>query len=342
MAQSPVVLLRVVRIARMSDQPGGLGRVLVTGCAGFIGSTLAEALFASGTHVVGIDALTDSYAAELKRRNLAALLGQTGFDFHEADLLEVDLPALLDGIDVVFHLAGLPGVRTSWGDQFVDYERLNVLSTQRLLEAARHAPVRRLVYSSSSSVYGKAERFPVLETDAPAPLSPYGVTKLAAEHLCTLYAANFGVPTVSLRYFTVYGPRQRPDMAIHRLIEVALRGGQFRVFGTGEQRRDFTYVDDAVSANLLAASADLAPGTVLNIGGGSDSSLNEIIAIVERATGQPVERISEAGSPGDPFRTGADVARARELLSWHPGTSMTAGIEAQVEWHRRRSLTTPA
>ena len=340
----------------MADQPGAaghvdlgmaearpveLGTVLVTGCAGFIGSTLAEELVASGARVVGIDAITDSYGAELKRRNLEGLLGHAGFDFHEADLLDVDLPALLDGIDVVFHLAGLPGVRTSWGDRFADYERLNVLATQRLLEAARRAPLRRLVYSSSSSVYGKAERFPVLETDAPAPLSPYGVTKLAAEHLCTLYAANFGVPAVSLRYFTVYGPRQRPDMAIHRLIEVALRGGQFRVFGTGEQRRDFTYVDDAVTANLRAAGADLTPGTVLNIGGGSDSSLNEIIALVEQATGRSVERVAEAGSPGDPFRTGADVSRARDQLDWHPQTSMTAGIEAQVEWHRGFSTSTP-
>jgi nucleoside-diphosphate-sugar epimerase len=325
----------------MADQEGGFGAVLVTGCAGFIGSTLAEAVLGTGVRVVGIDAVTDSYGTDAKRANLAALREHSGFELHEVDLLDAALPSLLEGIEVVFHLAGLPGVRTSWGERFADYERTNVLATQHLLEALRRTPVRRLVYSSSSSVYGQAERYPVRETDLPAPLSPYGVTKLAAEHLCNLYAANFAVPAVSLRYFTVYGPRQRPDMAIHRLVEAALSGAQFQVFGTGEQRRDFTFVDDAVSANLLAARAELEPGTVLNIGGGSDSSLNEIITLVESATDRPMNRVDVDGSPGDPFRTGADVSRARELLGWIPTTSMAAGIAAQVAWHRRSSLTIP-
>jgi nucleoside-diphosphate-sugar epimerase len=326
----------------MADQLGGVGSALVTGCAGFIGSTVAEALLRSGTRVVGIDAVTPSYLPAQKRANLDSLREHDAFELVEADLLDVDLTGALDGVDVVFHVAGLPGVRTSWGEHFAEYDRSNVLATQRLLEAARVVPVSRIVYSSSSSVYGQAERFPVVETDRPAPLSPYGVTKLAAEHLCNLYAANFGVPTVSLRYFTVYGPRQRPDLSIHRIIEAALHGGRFRVFGTGEQRRDFTFVDDAVRANLLAATADVEPGTVCNVGGGSDSSLNEIIALVERVTGRPVERIEDPPAAGDLFRTGADTSRARELLGWQPRTSMTEGIEAQVEWHRRLSQTTPA
>jgi len=326
----------------MVDHEGGLGSALVTGCAGFIGSTLAEALLGSGTRVVGIDAVTNSYASELKRANLVALRDHPAFEMHEVDLVDADLVPFLDGIDVVFHVAGLPGVRTSWGEQFAEYDRTNVLGTQRLLEAARHAPVRRIVFSSSSSVYGDAERYPVVETDLPAPRSPYGVTKLAAEHLCNLYAANFGVPTVSLRYFTVYGPRQRPDLSFHRIIEAALGGGTFHMFGTGEQRRQFTYVDDVVSANVLAATADVAPGTVVNIGGGSDSSMNEVIALVESVTGRPVARVDDPVAAGDIFRTGADVTRARALLGWSPKTSIDVGIEAQVAWHRRRSLTTPA
>lgn len=312
------------------------GAALVTGCAGFIGSTLTEALLAGGTRVVGVDAVTDSYAPDSKRANLAALLDHPDFELRETDLLDADLAALLEGVDVVFHLAGLPGVRTSWGERFAEYERSNVLATQQLLEAARHTPVDRIVFSSSSSVYGAAERYPVLETDAPAPRSPYGVTKLAAEHLCNLYASNFGVPTVSLRYFTVYGPRQRPDMAFHRIIEAALSGGEFHMFGSGEQLRDFTFVADAVSANLLAATADVEPGTVLNVGGGAEASMNEVVDLIEAATGGNIERVDDPVAAGDIFRTGADTARARDLLGWQPRTTLEDGIAAQVAWHRAR------
>jgi nucleoside-diphosphate-sugar epimerase len=326
----------------MADPEGGMGRALVTGCAGFIGSTLVDALLASGSRVIGIDAVTDSYAVDQKRSNLATATDDDAFELHEVDLADVDLRPFLEQVDVVFHLAGLPGVRASWGDRFAEYDRANVLATQRLLEQARDTSVRRIVYSSSSSVYGAADRYPVVETDLPAPRSPYGVTKLAAEHLCNLYAANFGVPTVSLRYFTVYGPRQRPDMAFHRIVEAALRGTTFRMFGTGEQRRDFTFVADAVAANLLAATTDVAPGTVLNIGGDSDASMNDVVELVESATGRSLARIDEAFAAGDVLRTGADVSRARELIGWSPTTTLADGIGAQVEWHRRRSSTTRA
>ena len=236
-------------------------RALVTGAAGFVGSTLARRLLADGHDVVGVDSVNDYYDRQLKRANLGRL-ASTGFQFVEADLNAVDLRSLLAGTEVVFHDAGQPGVRSSWGSEFDRYVTDNVRATQRLLEAALHADrLRRFVFASSSSVYGDAERYPTEETDRPQPLSPYGVTKLAAEHLCTLYARNHGLPTVSLRFFTVYGPRQRPDMAFTRFCRAVSDGRQIEVYGTGEQVRDFTYVDDVVEANLQVGTADIGrPG----------------------------------------------------------------------------------
>src|SRR4051812_20094766 len=262
-------------------------RTLVTGAAGFIGSTLVDALLARGDSVRGVDCFTPYYGREAKQANVTGALGASGFELVEADLRVHAIGPLLDGVDVVFHQAAQPGVRLSWADGFGDYDGHNVLATQRLLEAAKAAEVQRVVYASSSSVYGNAAAYPTTEDDLPRPHSPYGVTKLAAEHLCNLYASNWKLPTVSLRYFTVYGPRQRPDMATHRLLAATLSGTPFPLYGDGSAVRDFTYVDDAVAANLAAAEHDCEPGTVVNIAGGSSISMTDLIALVGEVVGQP-------------------------------------------------------
>ena len=309
---------------------------LVTGVAGFIGSNLADRLVADGWQVRGVDRFTAYYEEQAKRANLAALRPHPAFDFVEADLLSTDLGPLLDGVDVVFHEAGQPGVRLSWADGFRLYNEINVDVTQRLLEAVRHQPIKGFVYASSSSIYGNALSYPTVETDSPRPHSPYGVTKLAGELLCNAYASNFDVPVVSLRYFTVYGPRQRPDMAIHRMIEAALRGSQFTVFGDGSHVRDFTYVGDVVEANVLAASRALVPGTVMNIAGGASTTVAQLLEAVGRAVGQPVPVIWQEAQPGDVERTGGSIERARTQLGWTPTTDLEAGLANQVAWHRAR------
>jgi nucleoside-diphosphate-sugar epimerase len=250
-------------------------------------------------------------------------------------LLERNADTILDGVDVIFHLAGQPGVRASWGTDFPVYSRANIEATQRLLEASRNnRDLRRFVYASSSSVYGNAESYPTREDVRPQPVSPYGVTKLAAEHLCTLYAMNFAVPTVSLRYFTVYGPGQRPDMAFTRFITAAVQGGELTVFGNGEQVRDFTYVDDVISANLLAATQEVRPGTVLNVAGGSHTTVNEVLAILEELTGSELRRNNTDGVAGDVQRTGGDTAAIRSILGWSPSVSLREGLSRQLEWVR--------
>lgn len=310
-------------------------KALVTGAAGFVGSSISARLLAEGWDVVGVDAMTDYYEVDRKEENLARL-GQ-GFDLVRAPLAEVDLDALLAGVDVVFHQAGQPGVRSSWGQDFATYLEANVAATQVLLEAVRRAPhVSRVVYASSSSVYGDAERFPTSELDRPAPISPYGVTKLAAEHLCSLYASQFGLPTVSLRYFTVFGPRQRPDMAFTRFLTAAATGGQITVYGTGEQIRDFTYVDDVVEANLLAATSEVKPGTVLNVAGGTHVSVNEVLEEVAALAGGRLDVRRVARSDGDVTRTGGDATRAAEVLGWQPRVGIVEGLARQWEWVRDR------
>ena len=308
---------------------------LVTGVAGFIGSTLARRLLADGHTVVGIDAISDYYDESIKRSNLAAV--PTGnFEFIEEDLLNADLRSLLDGVDVVYHLAGQPGVRKSWGRDFSIYTAANIDATQRLLEAVTEiGTVRRVVYASSSSVYGNAETYPTLESARPQPLSPYGVTKLAAEHLCNLYAANFGLSTVSLRFFTVYGPGQRPDMAFTRFIRAGLTGGEITVFGDGSQLRDFTYVDDIVEANILAGTAAVAAGSVFNVAGGSQATVTECLAMIEDMVGRPLNITHLPPVPGDVTRTGGSTAAIREALGWEPSVSLAQGLERQVEWGRR-------
>lgn len=301
-------------------------RALITGTAGFIGSNLADRLLADGHEVVGVDCFTDYYDVALKRSNIVQALDHENFTLVEADLLIADLKELLHGVDVVFHQAGQPGVRLSWADGFETYTRLNVLATQRLLEAAKEEPLQRFVFASSSSVYGAAERYPTNEGDVPAPMSPYGVTKLAAEHLCSLYNRNYGVPTVSLRYFTVYGPRQRPDMATHRLIRSALTGAEFTMFGDGSQIRDFTYVSDVVEANLAAATAPAAVGGVFNIGGGSAATMHDVVAAVTDAVGRAPNITFGEKALGDVHQTGADITAAGELLGWKAQVDLRNGV----------------
>jgi len=312
-------------------------RVIVTGGAGFIGSTLTERLLDEGHRVTVIDCFTDYYDPAMKRANLAAVADHPNLTVSEIDLATDDLVPAIDGADVIWHLAGQPGVRLSWSDGFARYESCNVLATQRLLEAARTTEVGRFMYASSSSVYGNAERYPTLESDRPEPFSPYGVTKLAAEHLCGLYAANWGVPTVSLRYFTVYGPRQRPDMAHHRLIEAALDQTPFPLFGDGDQVRSFTYVDDVVDATHRAGlTPDVDPGTVLNVSGSEFVTLGRLIDLVGDAVGQPVPIDRQPAQAGDAAQTGGSTDRIAEVLGWSAKTSLADGIAAQVRWHRNR------
>ncbi|MDZ4825643.1 MAG: GDP-mannose 4,6-dehydratase [Actinomycetota bacterium] len=312
-------------------------RALVTGVAGFVGSHLAEALVARGDHVLGVDAFTPYYDRGIKEANLAGVRRGPHFAFVHADLRAAELEPLLDGIDVVFHQAAQPGVRLSWADGFGDYVSHNLLSTQRLLEAAHRVGDPRVVYASSSSVYGNQPRYPTNEDDVPAPFSPYGVTKLAAEHLCRVYSENGWVPTVSLRYFTVFGPRQRPDMSIHRLCEAALTGAAFPRYGDGTQVREFTYVDDIVAGNLAAADADVEPGTVVNLAGGAEITLNDLIALVGATAGQAVVVDPHPPEPGDARRNGGAIDRARKVLGWEPRVSLRDGVAAQLAWHRERS-----
>ncbi len=313
-----------------------LVRALVTGGAGFIGSHLVEALLDAGDTVRVVDCLTDYYDVGQKEANLDRLAARAGCEIVLADLRDAAIGPFLDGIDVVYHHAGQPGVRLSWAEGFEAYDSCNILATQRLLEACRSVELDRFVFASSSSVYGEAVRYPTVETDLPQPRSPYGVTKLAAEHLCGLYAATWGIPTVALRYFTVYGPAQRPDMSFHRLCEAALGGDPFPLLGDGSQVRSFTYVGDVVEANRKAGMADVEPGTVVNISGGSSVALSEVIDLVGELVGSPVPIERRGVAAGDVTRTGGSVERAGELLGWEPKTQVREGIAAQLEWHRAR------
>lgn len=307
--------------------------VVVTGAAGFIGSTLVRHLLEqTDFQITGVDALTDYYDVALKRRNLGAIESER-FTFIESDLNRLNLREILAGASHVFHLAGQPGVRKSWGAEFSEYIQHNILATQSLLEAAKGSTaLKSLVYASSSSVYGEAERFPCLETDRPLPRSPYGVSKLAAEHLCGLYAHTYGVPAVSLRFFTVYGPGQRPDMAFNRFIRAVLEDREVEVYGDGSQIREFTFVDDITEAAMRAAVAELKPGTVINLSGGSSVDVNEVLSTLGDITGKEVRRQYVAAMDGDVHRTGGDTTQARLLLDWQPRTGLRTGLEREYEW----------
>ena len=305
---------------------------LVTVAAGFIGSHLVERLLQSGTRVTGVDVFTDYYDPAIKRANLAGPRADDRFRLLELDLATADLAALPE-VDVVFHLAAQPGVRASWGAEFATYAHHNVLATQRLLERYRGSRLERFVYASSSSVYGDAERFPTSEDLLPRPFSPYGVTKLAGEHLVLLYGRNFGLPGVALRYFTVYGPRQRPDMAFHRFCRAMLRGETITVYGDGAQSRDFTFVADAVEATFRAWEHGGGPATY-NVGGGSQVEVREAVALLERLLGVKAIVRHEPTPPGDPPRTRADSTRLRAALGMVPAIGIEQGLAAEAEWAR--------
>ncbi len=308
-------------------------RSLVTGAAGFIGSHLSSRLLAEGHEVIGLDCFTDYYPRWLKEQNLQPLLAHPSFSFLEADLLGADLAPLIRTVDYIFHQAAQPGVRGSWGKGFNPYVDNNIKATQRLLEAVKEhgERVKRLVYASSSSVYGNAPELPLHEGTLPRPFSPYGVTKLAAEHLSLLYHENDGLPVVALRYFTVYGPGQRPDMAFHRFLKALFADEEILIYGDGEQTRDFTYISDAVEANLLALR-EAAVGKVFNIGGGSRVTVNAILELLAKVMGRKPKVRYQGLQRGDMRHTYADIRRARELLGFSPKVPLEEGLKRQGAW----------
>ena len=320
---------------------------LVTGAAGFIGSHLVERLLGDGHEVVGIDSFEDYYSRDLKEANLAAAMVHPHFRLVERNILELgatdgpdgrsELRRLVARSQHVFHLAAQAGVRASWGDSFRIYSDNNVLGTQLMLEACRDADVERLVYASSSSVYGDTDELPMREDALCRPVSPYGVTKFAGEHLCRLYQRSFGVPTVALRFFTVYGPRQRPDMAFNKFIRAALAGRPIDVYGQGQQTRDFTFVDDIVAGILLARKGP--PGSVINLGGGSRVTLLDALDVIESVTGRTLNVRTEAEQAGDVRHTWADLTTAREVLGYEPRVVLEVGLKAELAWVSESPLT---
>ena len=306
----------------------------MTGVAGFIGSHLAEALLAKGHFVIGVDSLNDYYSPQSKRDNLCALRNSQAFIFRKLDLNDIPAGTLPAHIDYIFHLAGQPGVRSSWSTSFETYVTSNILATQRLLEVIVDCDVRRVILASSSSIYGQASG-PVTERTIPRPLSPYGATKLAAEAVCLAYNSEYSLPLTILRYFTVYGPRQRPDMAIHRFLNAAITQTPIRIFGDGTQRRAFTYVDDVVDASVSAMS-DSCHTSIYNISGGRPTALNDCLAIIEDATGRRIPRQYCETQRGDPYETEADISAARQCLAYQPRVSLELGIAREWEWMQAR------
>ena len=304
---------------------------VVTGVAGFIGSHLAERLLDDGATVIGVDCFTDYYPRELKNANLSLLLGQPKFRLVETSIQDAQWSQLLVDVTHVFHLAAQAGVRKSWGSDFKIYTACNIEATQVLLESCISAKLKRFVYASSSSVYGDAAALPMHEDANLHPLSPYGVTKLAAEHLCNSYLVNHGLPTVSLRYFTVYGPRQRPDMAFNRFLQAILGGRPITLYGDGEQTRDFTFVADAVTATLAAGNMGI-PGRVYNIGGGVRISINDVIKLMAQCTGRTPEIRRQDQQKGDMRDTYADTSLATAELNFDPSVTLEQGIEAEYQW----------
>lgn len=305
---------------------------LVTGVAGFIGSHLAERLIKEGHTVHGVDCFTDYYKLSLKEANLDVLLDSKKFTFYEEDLRDCDISKLLDDVEVVFHQSAQAGVRASWGSSFSAYTEHNVLVTQRLLESVKDKPIKKLVYASSSSVYGDVPGDePMIETLRPQPISPYGVTKLAAEHLCYLYWKNYGTPVVSLRYFTVYGPRQRPDMAFHKFIKSILHDKPITIYGDGTQKRDFTYIDDIIDANLSAMLYGNL-GEIYNIGGGHVEIVNDVLNLLSDLAGKKGNIIYTEKQHGDVHRTSANIQKAKQDLGYSPKYNLRRGLTNEIEW----------
>ncbi len=306
-------------------------KALVTGCAGFIGSILAEELCKRKYKVIGIDSFENYYSRKIKENNLKNLIKNENFKFIEGNVLDINLRPIIEKVDYVFHLAAQPGVRASWGEFFEVYTRNNVLATQRLLEVCKNSSIKKFVYASSSSVYGDSEELPLKEETIPKPISPYGVTKLAAEHLCNLYYKNFKVPVVSLRYFTVYGERQRPDMAFHKFIKAILEGKEIYIFGDGTQTRDFTYVGDIVEGTILAAESEVV-GEVFNLGGGSRIMLKDAIKTIENIINKEAKIVYREYQKGDMKHTYADITKARKYIGYNPKVKLRYGLEKEVEW----------
>jgi UDP-glucose 4-epimerase len=310
-----------------------MAKSIVTGAAGFIGSHLVEALLQQGEEVIGIDEFNDYYDPIIKRKNIAHLQKHPAFTLVEGNIQFLDWQTLLKNVDVIYHQAAQAGVRASWGQGFRAYTERNINSTQVLLEAAKDTPsLKRLVFASTSSVYGDAETLPTHEEICPKPVSPYGITKLAAERLCGLYHKNFGVPFVSLRYFTVYGPRQRPDMAFHKFFKAVLTDEAIPIYGDGQQTRDFTFVSDAIVANLAAATVPEAVGEIFNIGGGSRVVLAEVLHTMEEIVGHPIKKNYIEKAMGDARHTAADVSKARKILGYQPQVSLYDGLRQEWQW----------
>lgn len=308
-------------------------KIIVTGVAGFIGSHLAETLLKQGHEVIGIDEFNDYYDPILKRKNIANFQDSPNFTLVEENIQSLDWQKLLLDVELIYHQAAQAGVRASWGQGFRAYTERNINATQVLLEAAKDAQkLQRLVFASTSSIYGDAETLPTNEEIKPLPVSPYGITKLAAERLGFLYHKNFGVPFVALRYFTVYGPRQRPDMAFHKFFKAVLADEAIPVYGDGQQTRDFTFVSDAIAANLAAAIVPEAVGQIFNIGGGSRVVLAEVLDTMAEIVGKPIKRKHIEKAMGDARHTAADVSKARKILNYQPQVSLRDGLTQEWEW----------
>lgn len=310
---------------------------LVTGAAGFIGSHLVENLVKRDWRVTAIDGLVDSYPREIREKNISQLLQSDSFHLVRENLLHIDLRPYLESVDYVFHMAAQTGVRTSWGKDFETYVKNNILATQRVLEAVKDAPIKKFVYASSSSVYGKVQQFPTTEETKPEPISPYGVTKLSGEHLCHVYHKIWGVPMVILRYFTVYGPRQRPDMAFFHFITALRKNQDLIVFGDGQQSRDFTHVDDVIRATCSVLERDVA-GETFNIGGGSRITVTETIHILEEIMGARARIKYIEKQKGDMVHTAADIKKAQAILDYSPRTVLEEGLRSEVNWVIQNAL----
>jgi UDP-glucose 4-epimerase len=307
-------------------------KALVTGCAGFIGSHLTGRLLET-KEVVGIDCFADYYPRKIKEKNISGFINNPRFKFIEEDILKANLEEILSKVSVVYHLAAQAGVRASWGENFKIYTDNDILATQRLLEFCKDTGIEKFVYSSSSSIYGDVKTLPMKETDMPSPISPYGVSKLASEHLCNLYYKNFGVPTISLRYFTVYGPRQRPDMAFNKFVRAIESGERFTVFGDGKQTRDFTFVSDIVDGTIRAGESKVN-GEVFNLAGGSRISVLDVISILEELTGKKANLEHIEKQKGDVLDTYGDVTKANKIIGYSPKVGIKTGLETYVKWYK--------
>lgn len=306
-------------------------KYIVTGAAGFIGSSLCKRLLNQEIEVIGIDSFVDYYPRILKEKNIENLKKTSKFVFIEGDLLDLNLSDIISNGDYIFHQAAQAGVRASWGRDFYIYTENNIRATQQLLEVCKEEKIAKLIFASSSSVYGDCSDIPMCENSIPSPVSPYGVSKLASEQLCYLYWKNFNVPVVSLRYFTVYGPRQRPDMAFNKFITALLKDKEIIMYGDGEQTRDFTYIDDIVNANILTMNKG-QDGSVYNIGGGSRVSMNEVIEVLAKISGR-IPKIKQLETQkGDMRHTLADITKAQSALGYKPTVRIEEGLEKEYIW----------